>query len=87
VESGSVEEVLDRPMHPYTRGLLDSVPSRNQPGRPLAQIPGMTPALLELGAACAFSERCPRVVDACRLAPASRVVSPGRTLRCFNPAP
>src|SRR5215216_3042304 len=50
VESGSVEEVLERPMHPYTRGLLESVPSRNRPGRPLAQIPGMTPSLLKLGA-------------------------------------
>jgi peptide/nickel transport system ATP-binding protein len=86
VESGSVEEILDRPMHPYTRGLLDSVPSRNEPGRPLAQIPGMTPSLLRLGEACAFSERCSRAVEACRAAPPSTPVSAGRTLRCFNPS-
>jgi peptide/nickel transport system ATP-binding protein len=48
VESGTVDDVLEHPMHPYTRGLLDSVPSRNTPGRPLAQIPGMTPSLLRL---------------------------------------
>jgi peptide/nickel transport system ATP-binding protein len=85
VESGTVDDVIEHPMHPYTRGLLDSVPSRNAPGRPLAQIPGMTPSLLRLGEACAFSERCSRVSDACRAAPATRLVAPGRALRCFNP--
>src|SRR6185503_18281465 len=73
VESGGVDEVLDTPMHPYTRGLLDSVPSRNTPGRPLSQIRGMTPSLLALGEACAFRERCGRAVDACRTAPPVRV--------------
>jgi len=87
VESGTVDDVLEHPMHPYTRGLLDSVPSRNTPGRPLAQIPGMTPSLLRLGEACAFRERCPRAADACRAAPASRSIAPGRSLRCCNPAP
>jgi peptide/nickel transport system ATP-binding protein len=86
VESGSVDEVLEHPMHPYTRGLLESIPSRNVPGKPLAQIPGMTPSLAQLGEACAFRERCPRAADACRVAPAVREVSRARTLRCFNPA-
>ena len=85
VESGRVDDVLERPMHPYTRGLLDSVPARNTPGRPLAQIPGMTPSLLALGAACAFRERCPRVAEPCALAPEVRAPVPGRSLRCFNP--
>ena len=84
VEAGSVDDVLDRPMHPYTRGLLDSVPSRNTPGRPLAQIRGMTPSLLHLGEACAFRERCSRVVEGCRAAPPAHV-SGARTLRCVNP--
>ena len=87
VEAGSVDDVLEHPMHPYTRGLLDSVPGRNTPGRPLAQIPGMTPSLLGLGAACAFRERCARAVDACRAAPAIHVPSAGRALRCVNPFP
>ena len=86
VESGSVDDVLEHPMHPYTRGLLDSVPSRNLPGRPLAQVPGMTPSLLGLGEACAFRDRCTRVIEGCRLAPAERTVSAGRILRCVNPA-
>jgi peptide/nickel transport system ATP-binding protein len=87
VESGTVDEVLDRPMHPYTRGLLDSVPSRNTPGRPLAQIRGMTPSLASLGVGCAFRERCDRAVDECRVAPGIRVPSAGRSLRCLNPIP
>ncbi len=87
VESGPVDEVLERPLHPYTRGLLESVPSRNVPGRPLAQIPGMTPSLLTLGPACAFIERCTRAGAACREAPPARALDAGRTLRCFYPAP
>ena len=65
VESGTVDEVLDQPMHPYTHGLIGSVPSRNKRGQPLQQIPGMTPSLLNLPTGCAFRERCPRAVEAC----------------------
>ena len=84
VESGGVDEVLDTPLHPYTRGLLDSVPSRNTPGRPLSQIRGMTPSLLALGEACAFRERCGRAVDACRAAPVTQSIGT-RGVRCVNP--
>jgi peptide/nickel transport system ATP-binding protein len=87
VESGSVDEVLDKPMHPYTRGLLDSVPSRNTPGRPLSQIAGMTPSALGLGAACAFRERCTRAMEPCNQSPPVRTSISGRTLRCCNPLP
>jgi peptide/nickel transport system ATP-binding protein len=85
VESGTVDEVLDRPMHPYTRGLLESIPNRNERGRPLAQIPGMTPSLLGLDGSCAFRERCPVAADDCREAPAATRPAPGRTLRCLHP--
>ena len=85
VESGRVDDVLERPLHPYTRGLLDSLPSRNVPGRPLAQIPGMTPSLANLGPGCAFQQRCSRATTACATAPERRTAAPGRLLRCFNP--
>jgi peptide/nickel transport system ATP-binding protein len=85
VESGSVAEILERPMHPYTRGLLDSVPSRNLPGRPLAQIAGMTPSLLDLRDGCAFRERCGRASELCRSSPALTAPSAGRSLRCVHP--
>jgi peptide/nickel transport system ATP-binding protein len=87
VESGSVDEILDHPMHPYTRGLIDSVPSRNTPGRPLAQIRGATPSPFALAEGCSFRDRCTRAVDPCRLPPAVVVPSTGRTLRCVNPVP
>ena len=87
VESGSVEEVLAHPHHPYTRGLLDSVPSRNVPGRPLAQITGMTPSLLDLGEGCAFRERCARASDLCAVSPAVTRPAAGRSLRCVHPFP
>jgi len=60
VEYGDVGEVLDLPLHPYTHGLIGSVPSRNKRGEPLRQIPGMTPSLLGLQPGCAFRARCPR---------------------------
>ena len=85
VESGPVDQVLEKPMHPYTVGLLESIPSRNEPGHPLHQIPGMAPSLAGLGDACAFRERCTRVAAACASAPPSRQVSAIRAIRCCNP--
>ena len=85
VEHGEVGEVLDRPLHPYTVGLIGSVPSRNRRGEPLRQIPGMTPSLLNLPPGCAFRARCPRAADICREEPPMREVLPGRDVRCFRP--
>jgi peptide/nickel transport system ATP-binding protein len=85
VEKGTVDEVLDHPLHPYTRGLIGSVPSRNVRGRPLAQIPGMTPSLLNLPPGCAFRARCPRASDACLAEPGMTAPIPGREVRCFHP--
>ena len=48
VEMGRTADVIERPMHPYTKGLIGSVPSQNTRGHKLAQIPGMTPSLLKL---------------------------------------
>jgi peptide/nickel transport system ATP-binding protein len=86
VESGKVGEVLDQPLHPYSRGLIDSVPSRNERGRPLRQIPGMTPSLLSLGPGCPFRERCGSASMQCDQSPGISEPAPGRRLRCFHPA-
>ncbi len=85
VEHGSVDEVLDTPLHPYTYGLIGSVPSRNRRGRPLHQIPGMTPSLLNLPPGCAFRDRCPRATEVCMEQPPLAPHGPGRTARCFHP--
>ncbi|MDF3831888.1 ABC transporter ATP-binding protein [Cupriavidus basilensis] len=85
VEAGDVRQVLERPEHPYTHGLISSAPSRNPRGAPLRQIPGMTPSLLNLPAGCAFRERCAYATDVCRTAPPLETAADGRRLRCFHP--
>jgi len=85
VEGGPVGDVLDAPLHPYTAGLIGSVPSRNRRGEPLRQIPGMTPSLLKLPPGCAFRTRCPRADEACLQAPELVELRPGRQARCFHP--
>jgi peptide/nickel transport system ATP-binding protein len=84
VESGKVAAVLRAPRHPYTRGLLDSLPSRAKPGEDLAQIPGTTPSLLSLPPGCAFAPRCGHVGPACAEAPAI-TLDGGRGYRCHYP--
>ena len=85
VETGSVAEVLGQPLHPYTRGLIDSVPSRNRRGEPLRQIPGMTPSLLGMGEGCAFRERCAVASRQCSVSPGVSEAARGRFVRCFHP--
>jgi len=86
VEHGEVDNVLDRPLHPYTYGLIGSVPSRNQRGVPLHQIPGMTPSLLNLPPGCAFKGRCPHATDLCTTAPeVSEPRGSSRLIRCHFP--
>ena len=86
VEQGSCEEVLAHPAHPYTRGLLDSVPANNERGQRLKQVPGMTPSLLDLPPGCPFRERCSRADAECEVSPEMRPVGgAGQSVRCFHP--
>ena len=83
VEQGSTDDVIDRPRHPYTVGLLGSVPSANKRGQKLNQIPGMTPNMLALPEGCAFRDRCPRGSAACNARP--EITGTGHRVRCFHP--
>ncbi|MEC8272739.1 MAG: oligopeptide/dipeptide ABC transporter ATP-binding protein, partial [SAR324 cluster bacterium] len=85
VEAGSVDEVLDRPLHPYSKGLIESVPSHNQRGLRLNQIPGMTPSLLSLPEGCAFRTRCPKADEACAGMPSVQKAEGGRHVFCHHP--
>jgi len=66
VEEADVADLFDRPLHPYTRALMASMPAMNTRSRRLAEIPGMVPAPHELGRGCAFAARCPYANERCR---------------------
>jgi len=88
VEHGTVADVLDHPRHPYTRGLIDSLPGANARGARLRQIQGMTPSLLKMPVGCSFAPRCPHADAACEVRPAisrPRPEAPWHQVRCFHP--
>ena len=69
MEFGPVADVLRAPLHPYTRGLLDSLPAMADPGQKLRQIPGSTPSPLHVPPGCPFAPRCAHADDRCRSEP------------------
>jgi peptide/nickel transport system ATP-binding protein len=84
VEAGATVDVVTRPSHPYTRGLIDSIPTRSTHGSLLRQIPGMTPSLLHLPSGCAFRPRCPRASDLCLTVPQPDARPGQRSVRCWH---
>jgi len=88
VESAGRRELFAEPRHPYTGGLLASVPRLDAPrGAPLQPIPGSPTDVLSWPDGCAFAPRCPNRIDACTGAPPPLEAIGGRTLRCVNPLP
>ncbi len=86
VESGPTAEVLRAPRHPYTQGLLGSIPGHGQRGQALQQIPGMAPNMAQLPPGCAFAPRCAHADAKCReQAPAPEADRDGRVFRCHHP--
>jgi peptide/nickel transport system ATP-binding protein len=86
IEEASVEDLFDRPAHPYTRGLMASIPRLNKRlgARPrLSEIPGMVPNLREPIAGCAFAPRCAHAAEICRAEPPPlRAVETGHLAAC-----
>jgi peptide/nickel transport system ATP-binding protein len=86
VEEGTTKDIFGRPSHPYTRGLLGSVPRLDEEqGRRLTSIEGMPPNLVDMSGGCAFLPRCPFAVERCREDswPDLRSVGDGHRIRCF----
>jgi peptide/nickel transport system ATP-binding protein len=84
VESGPAAEAIAAPRHPYTHGLIQSVPGLHRPGDLLPQIPGSTPQLSRLPVGCPFHPRCPRATGLCQTAPPETVAGP-RAALCHHP--
>ena len=85
VEEGSVEDIFDRPIHPYTRGLMSSVP-RLDTGRSerLYQIKGTVPLLSQIPEGCRFAPRCPYATEECsRKMPELKSFGNGQKARCL----
>ena len=85
MEQAETFELFDHTMHPYTKGLLDSIPRIGQNAERLHTIPGVVPNLLHLPQGCPFSNRCEYATDQCRTEKAQlHPVAPDHQVRCFR---
>ncbi len=84
VETGSVEEIFADPLHPYTRGLLDSLPDIDDPERPLRPIPGTVPNPIRWPEGCRFAARCAYRADGCDAPQELLDLGAGRAVRCVR---
>ena len=87
VEEAAVDELFDRPLHPYTRGLMASIPRRRGGNRVrrLKEIPGIVPSLREPISGCAFAERCGFATERCRReTPPLIVKRPAHRVACWD---
>lgn len=89
VESGNKIDILSKPLHPYTKGLLETVPSfrRTVKGKHLKAIPGFPPDMSDLPKGCAFVSRCSRKIERCEheIPSLEHYANINRLCACFNP--
>ncbi|MCX8029776.1 MAG: ABC transporter ATP-binding protein [Brevinematales bacterium] len=83
VEEGITEEIFSKPFHPYTEGLLSSIPDVNKKSQNLPFIPGRVPHFSELKYECPFADRCSSVQEICRLKVPELEEIQNRKVRCF----
>jgi peptide/nickel transport system ATP-binding protein len=84
VEQAETRELFADPRHPYTRGLIASIPKPGERGKKLKTIPGSVPQLLNLPKSCAFSTRCDIKTGTCEKEPDLVEVKPGHFVRCWE---
>ncbi|MCI4325302.1 MAG: ABC transporter ATP-binding protein [Thermoplasmata archaeon] len=84
VEIAPVEELFRRPLHPYTQGLLSSIPRMDEPDKKLESIPGSVPNLIYPPSGCRFHPRCPHAMPVCKEnRPPMTVEGGGHTVACY----
>lgn len=83
MEHGPVDAVINAPRHPYTEGLLTSIPSAAVRGKRLSTITGTVPSPLDMPSGCPFAPRCPKAMDVCVTQPAFTEVLPGHKVACW----
>ena len=85
IEQGATDKIINDPVHPYTQGLIKSVPSKNKKGEKLHQIDGMVPSMFSLPKGCAFEQRCYLRAEQCKeVQPAETKHADGRLYRCLR---
>lgn len=84
VESGPVTRIFDDPQHPYTLGLMGSMPALTGTRERLVTIAGKVPTPFDMPVGCRFAARCPFAVDRCAEAPQYRELSPGHGVACWR---
>jgi oligopeptide/dipeptide ABC transporter ATP-binding protein len=82
VEQGPVRSIFREPLHPYTQGLLASIPGQNTAGTRLRAIEGTVPSLASLPTGCAFAPRCPSRMPVCDISPGLTPMGADRVVRC-----
>ena len=84
-ETGTIEEIFENPMHPYTMGLLSSLPDRAPPGARLPTIDGTVPSPLNFPSGCRFLNRCERASEKCSEVPPLVELGEGHKAWCHHP--
>lgn len=86
VEYGDTQALFERPYHPYTWALLQSIVRLDEPGRVIRPIPGSPPDSIDLPDQCPYMPRCPKASNECRLnvRPPLREIEPGHYVACYN---
>ncbi|NYT57973.1 ABC transporter ATP-binding protein [Alcaligenaceae bacterium] len=84
VETGPTDQIIAGAQHPYTHGLISSIPSIDTRGQELFQIPGSTPSLLDLPPGCPFQARCYRASGQCVNEPVLEEMVPGHWASCWH---